>query len=255
MGQRIGEQFEDKEEYVRGVFRSIAPVYDTMNSIMTLGLVKKWRAFMHQQALPLPGKRILDVGTGTGESPFVLAEKIAPGGTVTGLDLSGDMLLVARKKLEEFMARNKEDVKIQFIEGDALALPFPGESFDSVITGFTLRNVTDIPLAVQEMTRVCKKGGRVVCLEISEPVQPLIRAGFKLYFYHLIPCLGRLADRGQRIRGRSPAYTWLSQSLRKFPQGREMAAVFEAAGLKEVKCYPLTLGVVTVYTGTKQENS
>lgn len=251
---KAGVQFDEKEEYVRRVFAAIARRYDTMNRIMTGGLVKRWYRYAVAQTRLETGGQALDVGTGTGEIAFLLAGKAGPQGRVVGVDLSGAMLDIAREKLKARFRRGGQGLPVSFLLGNALALPFPPESFDCVITGFTLRNVADIPQAVREMVRVCKKGGRVVCLEIAEPQRVLARAGFRFYFYVIIPWLGRLVDRGQRILGRSPAYTWLSESLRKFPQGEEMVQVFREAGLERVDCHPLSFGVVTVYTGIKKES-
>ncbi len=247
MNKHLGEQFEGKEEYVKNLFNSIAPFYDRMNMIMTWGLLKSWQRFVMSQTSLRPGDKALDVCTGTGELAFLMAEKVTPEGEVIGLDLSTEMLNIAREKLKN----NFSSARITFIEGNALTLPFPPETFDCITTGFALRNVSDIPLAVKEMTRVCKKGGRVICLEISQPTTPLFRQGFRLYFFHFIPLLGRLVDKGQKIFGRLPAYTWLPESLKKFPDRDTLAQIFREAGLREVKYYPLSGGVVTVHVGVK----
>ncbi|MCR4441289.1 MAG: class I SAM-dependent methyltransferase [Peptococcaceae bacterium] len=251
MVSKKGVQFAEKEQYVKGVFAAIAPVYDRMNVIMTFGLIKGWRRFVLDMCRLKPGGVVLDVGTGTGEMAFQVLQKVGPAGKVIGVDISEEMLSIARKKLRALYSRNGVSPPVFFKAGDALALPFPDGMFDCVVTAFTLRNVSSILLAVGEMARVCQKGGRVVCLEISEPVNPLLRTGFRLYFNRFIPLLGRLAGRGQRILGKSPAYTWLSQSLRDFPQGEEMAGIFSDAGLSNSRFHPLSGGMVTVYVGEK----
>ena len=253
MYKKRGQQFEGKEEYIKGIFNEIAPRYDMMNRVMTGGLVKKWRRIALELSDLRPGDKALDVGTGTGELAFLLADRAGPAGEVAGVDISEKMLNIAREKLH--LKREKAGVRpqVSFITGDALNLPFPDDCFDCVMTGFALRNMSDIILAIREMVRVVKTGGRVVCLEISEPFNPLLRAGFKIYFYHFIPLLGRLVDRGRRISGRAPAYTWLAQSLREFPQGEELAALFREAGLEKVRYFPLSGGVVTVYAGVKKK--
>ncbi|QNB46242.1 demethylmenaquinone methyltransferase [Thermanaerosceptrum fracticalcis] len=247
MNKHLGEQFEGKEEYVKNLFNSIAPFYDRMNMIMTWGLLKSWQRFVLNLTNLRPGDKALDVCTGTGELAFQMAEKVGPTGEVMGLDLSEEMLSIAREKL----VKQYPQRKVIFMEGNALSLPFPAGEFACVTTGFAMRNVVDIPLAVREMTRVCKKGGRVICLEISQPTIPLFRQGFSLYFFHFIPLLGRLVDKGQRIFGRLPAYTWLPESLKKFPDRETLAQIFREAGLREVKYYPLSGGVVTVHVGVK----
>jgi len=240
-------------EYVKGVFDEIAPFYDMMNRVMTWGLVKSWRKFVLTQSGLKTGGKALDVCTGTGELAFLLAERVGMTGEVVGLDLSEKMLDIAREKKQLQIEKGAVLSQVSFLTGDALILPFAEDCFDCVTTGFALRNVTDISLAVREMFRVAKNGGRVVCLEISEPSNPLLKAGFKMYFYQIIPLLGRFVDRGRKILGRDPAYTWLAQSLREFPQGEDLARIFREAGLKEVRYFPLSGGVVTVHVGVKAE--
>lgn len=251
MASKEGVQFAGKEQYVKGVFAAIAPVYDRMNIMMTLGLVEGWRRFALEKCGLKPGWTVLDVGTGTGEMALQALPKVGPAGKVFGVDLSEEMLGIARKKLEGIRSKSGVVPPVFFVTGDALALPFPDRMFDCAVTAFTLRNVAGVLPAVSEMARVCKSGGRVVCLEISEPVNPLLRTGFRLYFNRLIPLLGRLAGKGQRILGKPPAYEWLSQSLRDFPQREEMTGIFSEVGLIHPRFYPLSGGIVTVYVGEK----
>lgn len=251
MTKKLGQQFENKEEYVKSVFAAIAPVYDLVNSVISLGMVRGWYKFLLNISELKPGEKALDVGAGTGEITFLLAEKAGPRGSVIGLDFSNEMLNIAREKLKKRVCRDCP-APLVFVQGNALNLPFPDQSFDVVTTGFTLRNVTDIPLSVREMFRVCKYGGKVTCLEISRPAG-VWGWGFGLYFDGLIPLLGTMIGQGQRILGRPPAYSWLSQSLREFPQGRRMENILWDSGLREIKAYPLSGGVVTVYKGKKPE--
>ncbi|PKM86002.1 MAG: bifunctional demethylmenaquinone methyltransferase/2-methoxy-6-polyprenyl-1,4-benzoquinol methylase, partial [Firmicutes bacterium HGW-Firmicutes-12] len=198
------------------------------------------------------GDRVLDVCTGTGEMVFLLAKKVGLNGEVIGLDNCPDMLRIAQRKTKLFTDSFFPSERISFIDGDALALPFSLNTFNCVTTTFALRNLTDISKAVEEMFRVCKKNGRVICLEISEPANPFLQAGFKLYFHRLIPLLGRIIGQGQKIKEGYPAYTWLSKSLNGFPQGKEMARIFAEAGLKDITYHPLTGGMVTIYFGVKK---
>ena len=260
-----GSRFAGKREYVHDIFERIAPYYDRMNLLMSWGLLKRWqRAVLAEARLPAAA-RVLDVCTGTGELALMLAENARPDAEVIGLDMSEAMLEVARRKADKWgekgknkgknksnNKRNNKEAGISFVAGDALQLPFADESFDCVTMGFALRNVTDISRAVSEMCRVCKKGGRVVCLEISEPGNSLWRAGFCLYFYRLIPLFGRFIDNGRRMSGKIPAYTWLAQSLKGFPQAEEIRRVFNEAGLAGVCCNPLHGGIVSVYRGVRQ---
>jgi demethylmenaquinone methyltransferase/2-methoxy-6-polyprenyl-1,4-benzoquinol methylase len=162
------------------------------------------------------------------------------------------MLRIAQKKMKVFTADLFLSERISFIDGDALALPFAVETFNCVTTTFALRNLTDISKGVKEMARVCKKRGRIICLEISEPTNPFLQLGFKMYFHRLIPLLGRVVGEGRRIKEGYPAYTWLSKSLNGFPQGKEMARIFKNAGLEDIAYYPLSGGMVTVYSGVKR---
>lgn len=240
-----------KEEYIRELFSKIARPYDRMNKVMTLGLVKKWRLDAIDKCALVQGNLVLDVCTGTGEMAFLSAKKVGMTGQVVGLDNCPEMLDIARKK-QTLFAKKQSSKNIYFIEADALALPCADNVFDCVITAFALRNISDIRLAIGEMVRVCKKNGRLVCLEISEPLNPLLRIGFRLYFHHYIPWLGKNIIRpSQRIRGEIPAYQWLSQSLKGFPQGKEMTRIMEDAGLDDTLCQPLSGGIVTVYYGRK----
>lgn len=236
-----------RENYIIRLFDSIAPYYDSMNSLISWGLIRKWQLFLVEKVNPQRDSTILDVCTGTGDVALLLAEYLDSGGEVVGVDISSKMLSIARNKLK----RQKPQARITLNEGNILNLPFPQESFDGVTISLALRNVEDIQGAVKEMVRVCRKEGRVVCLEISRPSSFIVRQIFNLYFDHLIPLLGRIVDKGKNINDRPPAYTWLSLSLRGFPQGEKMVEIFKGAGLKNVRYYPLNWGIVTVYVGVK----
>lgn len=246
---KLSQQLANKEEYIKRVFASIAPVYDLMNSVMTMGMVQNWYRFLINISEIKPGDKVLDVGAGTGEITLLLAEKAGREGAVFGLDLSNEMLCIAREK-----AQKKENMNswapLFFIQGNALELPFPDEYFDIVTTGFTLRNVSDIPQAIREMGRVCKSGGEVSCLEISRPSGFFGRC-FNLYFHVLIPILGKMAGKREKIFGGYPPYTWLSRSLAGFPQGERMERIFIDCGINDIQSYPLSGGIVTVYKGRK----
>lgn len=240
-----------KQEYINSVFTNIASVYDLMNVIMTFGLVKRWRNYVVDNCGLRQGDCVLDVCTGTGEMVFLLADAVGPTGEVIGLDICKEMLNIAQKKQVFFRKRGFQQKQISFLEGNALALPFADNTFNCVITTLALRNVSDTSLAIQEMVRVCKKNGKVVCLEISEPQNYLLKLGFRIHFHILIPLLGRAIGKGQRIVSCYPPYTWLSQSLKGFPQGKEMTRIFQDAGLKDTAFHPLGGGIVTVYYGDK----
>lgn len=249
MTERLGYQFPGKDKYIKEVFQTIAPIYDRMNIIMTWGLVYKWRRALIAASGLQPGAKVLDVGTGTGELAFMLAKHVGPKGEVHGVDFSPAMLELARGRMARRIEEGQSST-VNFLLGDALALPYPAETFDGVVSAFLLRNVVDLPETLKEMARVCRPGGCVACLDISRPYG-LLGWGFDFYFHRFIPWLGRWCGAGQKVRGRSPAYDWLSQSLRNFPQGQDMARVFRSCGLHEVGFQPLSGGLTTIYVGWK----
>lgn len=217
-----------------------------MNFVMTWGMLPRWQKFMLKKAELKPGGTGLDVCCGTGELTFKMEKMVGPKGKVWGLDFSENMLGVAREKLTSQGNKN-----ITFIHGDALKLPFQDNSFDAATNGFALRNVVDIAKAIREMARVVKPGGKVVCLEVSRPFNPLLRQGFNVYFFKVVPLIGRLVDKGKRIDGKYPAYTWLPESLKTFPNQEKLKAIFQEAGLKDVEYFGLGFGAVTVHVGIK----
>jgi demethylmenaquinone methyltransferase/2-methoxy-6-polyprenyl-1,4-benzoquinol methylase len=218
------------------MFTEIAPRYDLMNRLMTLGRDGVWRRTVVQLcALPRNG-RLLDVATGTGDIGYE-ALKLNPVLQVVGLDLTRDMMVAGRGK--------HPGLSFPFTEGDALALPFADSSFDAACSGFMMRNVTDIRAAFAEQARVVKPQGRVVCLEITLPRTPVFGALFRLYFFKLVPLLGSL------ITGRRAAYTYLPHSALAFPRPAELAHLMQAAGLQDVHYRLAMLGTVAVHWGTR----
>lgn len=235
-----------KEKYVHEVFDTIAGNYDMMNTLMTWGMLGFWQRLVMKETRLRPGGKSLDVCCGTGEMTYEAAEKVGSFGQAVGLDFSPNMLDAARAK-----KKKNPHLNVQFVEGDALALPFADASFDAATSGFALRNVSDIPKAIQEMARVVGEGGRMVCIDVSRPAFPPARAFFNLYYFHAVPWLGKVLVSGQTISNGFPAYTWLAESLKTFPPRREIAQMFRDAGLSEVRVHPVGFGAATVYSGTK----
>jgi demethylmenaquinone methyltransferase/2-methoxy-6-polyprenyl-1,4-benzoquinol methylase len=180
----------------------------------------------------------LDVATGTGDLALEVLRR-RPGSRVVGLDFVPEMLSLAQVKAA---AQNSVPA---LTAADALRIPFPDASFDAVVTGFALRNVTDIPAAFAEMARVTRPGGRVACLEIAKPQQPLFRRLFALYFYRFVPLIGGI------VTGQPSAYTYLPHSLTAFLTPPELAEVMRQTGWRDVRYRRLMLGTVAVHAGVR----
>jgi demethylmenaquinone methyltransferase/2-methoxy-6-polyprenyl-1,4-benzoquinol methylase len=229
---------EEKAAYVRTMFGRIAGRYDLMNRLMTLGRDGAWRRYTVSQTAPPPQGRVLDMATGTGDLALE-ALRQQPTAQVVGLDFTPEMLLLAREKALASQAH------LELAAGDGLNLPFADGLFDAVVTGFALRNVIDIPAAFAEMARVTRPGGRLACLEIAKPRQPLFRRFFAFYSYRLVPLLGGL------ITGQPSAYTYLPHSLTAFLTPDEIVEVMRATGWRQVGYKRLMLGTVAVHVGIR----
>lgn len=242
MGGAVLARHEPHDAKIRRIFGDIATVYDPMNRVITLGQWGRWQRRFLELVAPAAGERCLDLATGTGDLAIMLAQ-MEPGMHVTGLDLSREMLAVAERKV----ADTGLDRQIDLVEGNALHLPFADASFDLVTCGFGLRNFPDLAEALAEMRRVLRPGGRALSLEVSRPTNRLVFFGFKLFFYGVVPVLGRLAGRG------GAAYAWLPESHRNFPGRATLSGLYRAAGFAAVEAWPLTLGSVAVHRGVAAE--
>jgi demethylmenaquinone methyltransferase/2-methoxy-6-polyprenyl-1,4-benzoquinol methylase len=229
---------EQKAVYVERMFARIAPGYDRMNRVMTMGMDRGWREYAVRAAAPPAAGRALDVGSGTGDFLIELAAWM-PDGFAVGLDFTVPMMQAGLTKLAAAGGR------AGFVGGDALRLPFPDGCFDAITTGFTMRNVSDIGQAFAEMWRVARPGGVVVCLEVARPRNPLLRLGHRIYFEQVVPRLTAL------LGGDPTAYTYLPQSARAFPDQPTLARIMEATGWREVRYTLLGLGAVAVHTAIK----
>lgn len=234
----MASPYEAHDAKIRSIFGDIARVYDPMNRIITLGQWGVWQRRYLETVRPAPGERCLDIATGTGDLAILLAQR-QPECSVVGLDLSADMLRVAEQKIAE---RGLHD-RVTVVEGNALSLPFPDQSFDVVTVGFGLRNFPDLPKALAEMRRVLKPGGRALSLEVSRPKGALASMGFRAFFYGIVPMLGRLVGRSGR------AYAWLPESHRRFPGRDALEELFRTAGFDRVQSWPLTMGSVAIHRG------
>jgi demethylmenaquinone methyltransferase/2-methoxy-6-polyprenyl-1,4-benzoquinol methylase len=216
---------------VRGMFDRIAPVYDAMNRVMTAGLDRRWRR-LTADAVARPGARVLDACCGTGDLALACARA---GARVTGLDFSERMLERARRKGPE----------LEWVRGDALALPFADGSFDGATVGFGVRNLADVELGLRELRRVLRPGGRIGVLEITRP-RGLLQPFYRLWFDGVVPLLGKVLPGGA-------AYTYLPASVRRFPGPEDLSALLRNASFADVRYRLLAGGIVALHTGEAAE--
>ncbi len=233
----------DKQgERVRRMFAAIAGKYDLMNHLLSCQVDRYWRWRAVRLVPPRDATAILDVCTGTGDLALAYARASRGQVPLVATDFCGPMLARAREKsrLAQWASR------IEWIEADTLKLPFPDNTFQIVSVAFGIRNVADTDQGLREMARVCKSGGRVAILEFSQPSwSPLWRL-YGWYFRWLLPRIGQYLARNDE-----GAYDYLPASVAAFPTGEAFAGQMRAAGLTEVRCLPMTLGIVTLYLGHK----
>lgn len=238
MGQR-------DQHHVQNLFNKLAPTYDRMNNIISLGTHRYWRQ-QTTKMLPLfQGAQVLDDCCGTGDWTIATAEQVGPTGHVTGIDFSPEMLKVARQKI----AKKHLENRIHLLQGDALALPFADNSFDFVTIGFGLRNVTDRNQALREIHRVLKPGGILGCLETSQPTLPIIHFGWQLYFRYLVPLFGKVFVNEYR------EYRYLQTTTQNFMNYQQLADRFRQSGFKDVHYRRFNLGAAAAHFGTKPRYS
>jgi demethylmenaquinone methyltransferase/2-methoxy-6-polyprenyl-1,4-benzoquinol methylase len=216
---------------VRRMFDRIAPVYDAMNRVMTVGLDQRWRKATVRETVR-PGDRVLDACCGTGD--LAVAARAAGAGDVVGLDFSEPMLERARRKAPE----------LQWIQGDVLALPFEDASFDAAVVGFGIRNVADLEAGLRELRRVLRPGGRLGILEITTP-RGALAPFYKLWFDRIVPLLGRVLPGGE-------AYTYLPASVRRFPGPEALAELLAACGFGNVRFRLFAGGIVALHVGERE---
>jgi demethylmenaquinone methyltransferase / 2-methoxy-6-polyprenyl-1,4-benzoquinol methylase len=214
-------------EGVRSMFDRIAPVYDAMNRVMTAGLDRRWRRAT-ADAVVRPGDRVLDVCCGTGDLALACSRE---GARVTGIDFSERMLERARRKAPH----------LDWIQGDALALPFADGEFDGATVGFGIRNVDDLELGLRELRRVLRRGGRVGILEITRP-SGVLAPFFRVWFDGVVPLLGKVLPGGA-------AYTYLPASVRRFPGPGDLARALSEAGFHDVRYRLFAGGIVSLHVG------
>lgn len=224
---------DKKPQEVAAMFDRVAKRYDLTNTVLSMGLDRRWRRATAKALALRPGERCLDVAAGTAVSSVVLARS---GATLVACDFSEEMLRQGRQ-------RGVERAGVELVVGDALHLPFPDRSFDAATISFGLRNVSDTDLALREMRRVVKPGGRLAVCEFSHPTWRPFRATYHFYLTRLLPRIARWCS------SNPDAYEYLAASIRAWPNQRELAAKIEAAGWQNVTWRNLTAGVVALHTG------
>jgi demethylmenaquinone methyltransferase/2-methoxy-6-polyprenyl-1,4-benzoquinol methylase len=231
---------EDKAGMVHGVFTRVASRYDLMNDLMSAGVHRLWKDAMMDWLAPRTGQRLLDVAGGTGDIAFRFLAR-APEARATVLDMTESMLIEGRRRAE---AENLSD-RLDWVVGDAMALPFADNTFDVYTISFGIRNVTRIPDAISEAFRVLKPGGRIMVLEFSQLPNPGLQWAYDRYSFNVIPALGQI------VAGDRDSYQYLVESIRKFPDQESFATMIRKAGFEQVKYRNLTMGVAALHSGWK----
>lgn len=234
----VGDK-QDKGSDVQAMFASIAPNYDLLNRVLSMGIDRIWRQKATNKALAKSPQRILDVATGTADFALQL-KKQAPQAEVVGSDFVPAMLEIGRKKAQQ----QRLDIRLE--EGDALNLPYPDASFDTITCAFGFRNFSDYTAGLCELWRVLDKGGRLVILEFPPPQQGIFGTVFRFYFQRILPRIGGL------ISGNAAAYTYLPESVLAFPEPEQLVQVMHATGFKS-HYQPLTLGIAGIWVGDKHK--
>lgn len=227
-----------KAEKVAQVFHSVASSYDVMNDLMSLGLHRIWKLFTIATARVLPGQRVLDIAGGTGDLALAFAQKVGRNGEVWLSDINASMLKLGRDRLVD------QGKIIPCVQLDAEKIPFQKNYFDLVTVSFGLRNMTHKDIALQEMCRVTRPGGKTMVLEFSQPMD-LIKPVYDLYSFKVLPWLG------QKIAGDAQSYQYLAESIRMHPDPETLKNMMLAAGFDAVEVYRLSGGIVALHVGIK----
>jgi demethylmenaquinone methyltransferase/2-methoxy-6-polyprenyl-1,4-benzoquinol methylase len=232
---------QEKSNRVADVFHSVASKYDLMNDVMSMGLHRLWKRFTIGQANIRPGQRVLDLAGGTGDLAKEFTKKVGKSGLVVLADINQKMLERGRERLiDEGIVGN-----IQYVQADAECLPFPDNYFDCITIAFGLRNVTDKSAALRSMYRVLKPGGKLLVLEFSKPVLPLLNTIYDKYSFHIIPTVGAW------ITGDKDSYQYLVESIRMHPDQETLKNMMQDAAFDDVTYHNLSAGIVALHKGFK----
>ncbi|MFQ3213214.1 MAG: demethylmenaquinone methyltransferase/2-methoxy-6-polyprenyl-1,4-benzoquinol methylase [Marivirga sp.] len=230
---------DSKKQQVADMFDSISPKYDFLNHFLSLGIDIRWRKKAIKLLRDIQPKLILDIATGTGD--FAIESLKLNPDKVIGVDISEGMLSVGRKKL----TKRKLNDKITLQSGDSENLPFEDNMFDAIIVAFGVRNFENLEKGMAEMHRVLRPGGKVVVLEFSKPKSFPFKQLYNFYFNTILPTIGKTVSKD------NAAYTYLPESVKSFPDGKDFTNILDKLGFNNTVCKPLTLGVSSIYTGIK----
>ena len=229
----------DKKEQVAEMFDNIANRYDLLNSILSLGIHKGWRKKCVKLLADKKPKNILDVATGTAD--FAIACVPLNPDKITGIDISEGMMAFGREKIKKLQL----DQLIVLEQGNAENVTYPDNSFDAIIVGFGVRNFQNLNKGLANLYRMLKPGGQLLVLEFSYPRNPLIKAGYNFYFSYITPFIGKVFSKDTR------AYSYLTESVKAFPNNERFTAILDSLGFKNTKFETLSLGIAAIYTGEK----
>jgi demethylmenaquinone methyltransferase/2-methoxy-6-polyprenyl-1,4-benzoquinol methylase len=234
-------RLSDKGEKIQQMFGAIAPRYDFLNRLLSLGIDRRWRTKAVQLLKYRDGSRILDVATGTGDVALEIALRTPQSVKITGADFCKEMVDLGAEKVAASPYADRIDLMVAPCED----LPFANDTFDSITIAFGIRNVVDRKLGLAEMWRVLRPGGRMIILEFSTPRSQLFRQLYYFYFRRLLPVVGGLFSRYN-------AYKYLPDSVLEFPSQEEFSGMIAEAGFRNIHLHELTFGIATIYVGEKE---
>jgi demethylmenaquinone methyltransferase/2-methoxy-6-polyprenyl-1,4-benzoquinol methylase len=230
---------EQRDLFIKHIFTTVAPYVDFLSSSFSFGFDHFWRKEAVLRSGIREGERVLDVCTGTGKLAFVLARHVGARGSVTGADFCEEMLDRARLK------KGNNHANLSFILSDAKRLPFPANTFDAVTVAFGMRNIPDTAIALREINRVLKPGGKFVCLELTRPQYRWFRALYEWYSFRVMPLIGKLV-----VKTAAP-YLYLPRSINAFYPPDEFKNIISECGLENIRVDSMTLGIATLYRAVK----
>jgi len=230
----------NKKEQVAEMFNSIAFRYDFLNRFLSVGIDVTWRKKAINQLKELQPKKVLDVATGTGDVALMTYKMLHPE-KIIGIDISEGMLGFGRQKIEKLGLSNS----IELVKGDSENINFDDNSFDAITVAFGVRNFENLERGLKEMLRVLRPGGKLVVLEFSKPKQPLFKSIYNLYMNQIAPSFGKLFSKNKN------AYQYLNDSVQAFAEGETFVTIMKEAGFKQTYLKPLTMGICTIYCGSK----